>query len=255
MLKIFKHYSEFKCKVPKESKEEILKKYRGKYNLTPSSYRYWSRCLGFLFSKTGRTSDKAEKGKKQHEDRYNEIIQELKNLREGKETKEKDFYVSWVIDKIKQTDVGVLLLEYPIIHKFSDSVGCLGFIDFLVWDNNSSTITLVDYKTGDYDISAKHNHQLALYAISFLKEYKHLKIEHIDFAIIQNNQEKVWKVDSDWLKETENNINKIVAKLDKDVVDYVYDGVRCDTCFNNINCSVYKDKKLESFDSLLKEVV
>ena len=102
------------------------------------------------------------------------------------------------------------------------------------------TLHLIDYKSGGFPVYPEENYQLGLYALIMQQTYNFKKLY---FHIFQDGEAKVWEVDMDWLKELVETLKKVLDKLGRGVVEYVYGERSCNSCFNRSNCVVYNERK------------
>lgn len=228
---------------PSLTKEEVLRKARKSKSLSPSSFKDWFLCNGYLYSKSGRISEAALKGINAHEEEYKATID---FIIKGKEPKTE---FCKVIKKDILNEKGRMFIEFPFYKDF-DGFCSLGFVDF-AFASNSGVLWVVDIKTGAFPVNPEKNYQLAMYYYlmsnsPLLKDYK---VKKLVFAIFQHGELRTWTADSDFIRLSIERLKLTLDKLRSGVVNYSY-GSHCNSCFNKTNCKVFFNEK----DKLMEEL-
>ena len=113
----------------KEQELTYGKKYPEWKSLAPSGFQYWSECLGYLESKSSRSSEAAKKGKKAHEDMYERFKQHVFFDRNYKSD---DPYVKYVIELANTPSVNKVGVEMEFYRMFPKyKCYTVGYVDYI----------------------------------------------------------------------------------------------------------------------------
>lgn len=217
-------------------------KLEGMKNLSPSGFSSWSKCNGFAYSKSNRTTEAARAGTQKHDNMYAELIQFY-----TKQIPLKSSYPLYIKDQFNKIKNGSMSIERPLIHKHNDKFYTLGFADCYMINEDDNTIEVIDYKSGHVIVQTQNNYQLMLYAWLIKKSDE--KNRKVLITIHQGNAPYTHEVTDDEFESMENILNDTLDKLKDNNIEYRY-SPSCNFCFNKSNCKVFYAEKLETFNKI-----